>query len=287
MKRLIKTVDLVFFRDDANGEYGLTHKETFDNNYGNGFNAFWGGMGIFHDVFEHAHEHTNKYFRGDYAMNIGGEMAAMGAMFYYMETLGMHNRIENMGWNWRGTADAMKRTTLDEIHEAISSGWCNYGYTLESNVPRQKPVYVGDFEYEIESFAKEVKAFPVDGHGEQEKEFGEQYKKSVTFRKIADLHRYGYRMAEKLVPDNWDNRAMLENFIAFWNNFCKRNSAEDMQQTFSGLTVKLYKDENGFISWKAILKSSSPSEIMDVVITEKTTYFSIEDLSEYYVDLNY
>ena len=41
MKRLVKTVELVFFQDDANGEYGLAHKETYDQNQGNGFNAFW------------------------------------------------------------------------------------------------------------------------------------------------------------------------------------------------------------------------------------------------------
>src|SRR4051812_49426606 len=63
-KKLVRTVDLRFFQDDANGEWGVTHKETCPGN-GNGeeFNAFWDGRGIFHDVFEHAHEFTDKHFR--------------------------------------------------------------------------------------------------------------------------------------------------------------------------------------------------------------------------------
>lgn len=280
MKKLVKTVELVFFKDDGNGEYGLAHKETFDQSNGSGFNAFWGGMGIFHDVFEHSHEHTDKYFRGDFAMNVGGEMAAMGAMYYYIESMGMHNRINNRGWNWKGTGDSMKQTTLSEVHEAISSGYCNYGYTLESNVPKQKPVNDGEFEYQLHDFAKEVKNLKVDGYSEEEKEYGRNYKKSVTFRKIADLHRYGYRMAEKLVPNKWDNRAMIENFLAYWDEFCKQNPAEEIQNHFKGMTVKLYKDESGFVTWKAVLNSRYPNDVQDAVITENTKYF---DIYEYFI----
>ena len=275
MKRLIKTIDLVFFQDDATGDYGLAHKNTFDDN--NAFNAFWNGIGMFHDIFEHSHEKENKYFKGDYAMNVGGEMAAMGSMYYYLEAMGVRNRILNQNMYFRGTGESMKESTLSEVHEAISSGYCRYGYSLESNVPDQRPIEDGEFEYQLKDYSDKVKALPVTSTDEQEREFGKQYKQSVTFRKIANLHRYGYRMAERLVPNNWDNRAMLSTFIEFWNEFTKNNPAEEMQRNFKGLTIKLYKDENGFVSWKGVFESSSPSEIEDAVITEKTKYFSIED----------
>src|SRR5690606_27490276 len=75
-RKLVREVRLQFFCDPAHGEWGLAHENTIEPQ-GDGFNAFWSGTtGIFHDVFEHAHEHTG-YFQGPYAMNIGGEIAAM------------------------------------------------------------------------------------------------------------------------------------------------------------------------------------------------------------------
>lgn len=279
MKRLVKTVELSFFNDDATGEYGLTHKDTQDNNSGTGFNAFWNGMGIFHDVFEHSHEHQNKYFRGDYAMNVGGEMTAMGAMWYYIDQLGMSNRLNSRSmWS---PGDNMKQTTLSEVQESITDGYTRYGRTLESNVPKQRPIENGELEYQISDYWTKVKKTQTTTEYEQEREEGINYKKSVTFRKIADLHRYGFRMAERLVPNKWDNRIILSDFFEQWENFCKNNSAEDMQNNFRGVTFKIYKDENGVISWKAIFESSYPSEIQDAVITAKNiSYFSIED---YYI----
>jgi len=276
MKRLVKTVELVFFEDDANGAFGLAHKETIDKSNSR-FNAFWGGMGIFHDVFEHSHEFTDKYFRGDYAMNVGGEMTAMGAMYYYIDTLGVYNRLTDNA-RWRGHGELMRETTLSEVHEAISSGNCSYGSILESNVPKRKPVEDGEFEYQLHEFVKKTKTYKLSEY-EQEKEFGRNYKKSVTFRKVADLHRYGYRMAEKLVPHNYNNRAALANFIEFWNVFCKCNPAQEMANSFRGVTIKVYRDENGFIDWKAVLNSADRYAIKDVVLKSdrNPNHFSVED----------
>lgn len=44
-------VRLEFFRDEADGDYGLAHEKTIGLN--ESFNAFWNGIGIFHDVFEY------------------------------------------------------------------------------------------------------------------------------------------------------------------------------------------------------------------------------------------
>ncbi len=277
MKRLIKTVDLRFFRDSANGEHGLTHHNTQDENYGDSFNAFWNGIGIFHDVFEHSHEYENKYFRGDYAMNVGGEMAAMGAMWYYFEQLGVNNRMSY--GRWMSPGDSMKRTTLDMVLEAIQEGYTNFGHTLESNVPKQRPVENSELEYQIEDYWKKVKEQQTTTTYEQEKETGEGYKKSVSFRKIADLHRYGFRMAGKLVPDSWDNARVLEDFIKVWDTFCQRIQAQDMENQCKGMTFKLYKDENGLIEWKVVINAINSFEFTDVVLTAKNIqYFSLEDM---------
>jgi hypothetical protein len=275
MKRLFKTVELSFFQDDANGEWGLTHKDTQDDRYGSSFNAFWGGVGIFHDIFEHSHEHQNKYFRGDYAMNIGGEMAAMGAMWYYIDVLGVGNRLSNR--SIYAPSDIMRMSTQDMVSECITDGYTQYGNTLESNVPKQKPVENGELEYQIEKFWKEIKNTHVKTDYEQERETAIDYKKSVTFRKIADLHRYGFRMAEKMVPDNWDNRTTLCDFFEVWENFCKNNSAEQMAGMFRGVTFKLYR-ENDRITWKATFHSADRFTFRDVTVTaDNIQHFYIDD----------
>ena len=279
MKRLVKTVELSFFQDNANGEWGLCHKDTQNDN--NGFNAFWGGILFFHDIFEHSHEYQNKYFRGEYAMNIGGEMTAMGAMWYYIDQLGVYNRLSNRSIH--APSDIMRMSTQDMIHEAIESGNAQYGSTLESNVPKQRPTENGELEYQISEYWKKVKTFNPESNYESEKEYGYLYKNSVTFRKIADLHRYGYRMAEKFVADNWDNRTTLIDFIEVWNKFCAKHNAEDMARMFSGMTFKIYK-ENDRITWKAILHTADRFYITnDVTLTaDNIAHFSPED--HYYME---
>lgn len=276
MKTQIKKVELVFFKDDANGEWGLAHKETFDDN--DAFNAFWNGIGMFHDVFEHSHEKTHKYFQGDYAMNIGGEMAAMGAMHYYIDELGLGNRLLNPRFS---SGESMRETTCSDIQEAISEGYGRYGYTLECNVPKQKPTDNGELEYQIEQYWKKAKGFTYGKdttdkyYDEHEKENSDNYKRSVTFRKIADLHRYGYRMAENLVKgETWENRHVLKSFIEFWDGFTKNNDAENMANHFRGIDIILYKDK-GVLSWKAILRGSNG--LGDLKLTEKSGTYSIED----------
>lgn len=276
-KRQIKNVQLVFFKDDATGDWGLAHKETYNDN--DAFNAFWGGIGFFHDVFEHSHEKTHKYFQGDYAMNIGGEMAAMGSMFYYIEELGLGNRILNSRFT---PGDSMRETTCSDIQEAISEGYGRYGNTLECNVPKQNPTDNGELEWQIEKYWKEAQTYTYGKdkgekyYCEKEKENSDNYKRSVTFRKIADLHRYGYRMAEKLVKsETWENRHVLRNFIEFWDAFTKNNSAEFLAKNFHGMDVKVYKDNEGVLSWKAILRGSNG--LRDLVIRPESGTYSIED----------
>lgn len=277
-KRLVRKVELRFFCDDATGEYGLTHAETIEG----GFNAFWGGIGMFHDVWEHAHEHTHKYFRGRFAMNIGGEMTAMGAMWYYQNSLGLHSkRMINPNSIW-DPADLMRRTTQDDIQEAIQEANCQFGSCLESNVPRQRPVNDSELEYQIEKMWAEIKTFnfkPGEYSEDNEKEYAQEYKASCSFRKIADLHRFGYRYAERLVPYSRENWQMMYDFIDFWNAFCKNNVAKDLQYWTRGITFYIYKQE-GQVTWRAKLVSSDYM-IPDQWIKSTDTVYAKDEQFQY------
>lgn len=241
----MKTIKLQIFEDFDSGTYGITHTNTISQDYG--FNAFWNGIGIFHDVFEHSHEHT-KYFSGDYAMNVGGEMAAMGAMWYFYNVLGVGDRLDTRGIF--APSDTMRRETENLITEAIEYGFCSFGGTLLSNVPKQSPVYDEEMEMQIQEMYKNIKdCKPDPANGEEDFEFGENYKKSVTFRKIADLHRYGFRQAEREIPDNSRNCSTLYGFLQFFNEFCKKITAEDIFNAgYKFMTFRLNK-RNGFVSW--------------------------------------
>lgn len=237
------------FQDDANGEYGLAHDNAIDIE--TPFNAFWTGQGLFHDVFEHWFENKHKYFKDEYSFNVGGEMAAMGASMYYYSTLGVWNRpLSNR--SMYTFEENIRLTNEHVIQEAIESGYCSYGHTLESHIPKQSPVDHGELEYCISEMWEAVSKMHFNGNStyKEDKQDSKQYKKSVTFRKIADLHRWGYRMAEKLVPDNRHNQDVCAGFIDYWNRFFKKVSASDLYDLYKYLVIRVYR-KHGEIRWTA------------------------------------
>lgn len=247
-------VKLRFFRDEATGDWGLAHDSTYSDS-NSPFNAFWNGIGTFHDVFEHWFEKEHKYFKGEAALNVGGEMTAMGAYFYFVEEMGIYKRTPKNSWYSNGAL--MRNTTESEVVEAISQGYCNFGYTLESNVPTQRPCNNSELDYQCDELYKN--AMKAELPEENEFEYGEYeaaktYKESVTLSKIRNLHRYGYKMAEKMFPDNWQNRNTLNEFIEYWDNFTANNEAEELANIFKGITITVRK-KAGKLSWNAVLEA--------------------------------
>ena len=271
MKTLINTVKLRLFEDNNTGIYGLAHDNAIEVD--NPFNAFWDGIGIFHDVFEHWFENVDENFKDQFAFNVGGEMAAMGACVYYYFTLGIYNRlIDNTYYSF---IDQCRFTTENDIQESIESGYCRFGYTLESNIKKQSFVDCSDLELMIDEYIDQVKKFKVGKscHHDEEKEYAINYKKSVTKRKIKDLHRWGFRMAENLIPDNNQNQEILINFIEFWNSFCKQNDAKELSNYFDMLTFEIYKDNDDIVSWEATFNSADTQYNRDYTITSNHTEY--------------
>lgn len=257
---------LHFFQDNANGAWGLAHEQTGQNAQSDdGFNAFWDGRGLFHDCFEHAHE-FGPGFEGENALNIGGEMAAMGAMFYYIDEMNLHSRLFNR-FNYRSPGESMHFETFSMISEAIKEGYCNYGSTLCAGIPNQKRTNNDGLEYWLDKYIKDVRAVFPDGDDKDQLDYGRGYKKSVTAKKIRNLHRWGYYDAAKLIPNVYENQVKLENFITHFNLFCKANDAERMSLLYKGFEFNLFH-EGKEISWevKTIARNSfgeePPEEIL-------------------------
>lgn len=286
--RLVHTVELRLFEDDSTGEYGLTHTDTCEGGSGDGFNAFYDAKGIFHDVFEHWFERRHKYFQGIYAMNVGGEMAAMGAAMYYYDTLGLSERPLSRNSIY-AFSDQIRLTTESMVTEAIGEGYCNFGATLECAVPRQRES-CAELECQIEQLARNVRQYrprdfysivdesarqAIEDERARNRQFGEDYRKSATASKIRRLHRWGYHMASKLVPNHYDNRDTLTEFLTFWEAFCKRNPAEELANVLRGITFKVYRDTEERISWKAFAMPSVGTGLRPMEIHK---WFSMDDL---------
>lgn len=224
-------VELSLFQDDANGEWGLAHSNAINNSYENSFNAFWSGIGIFHDVFEHYFEDKNKYFLGDYAFNIGGEVAAMGHLAYYWNTFRPQNRRINPN-NIYSFEDGIISSTESEMSEAITYGYWNFGNKLLCNTPKAKKE---DYNYYLENIIQEhlykiKKCTPRKDEYYDDLQFAQQklYKKSITESKLRSLYTWGWKQAENIIPDTSENLYKIEEFIAYWDKFTKQHKAEDL-----------------------------------------------------------
>lgn len=279
---LVHKVELVFFQDSATGDWGLTHRKTYKEKGGqDGFNAFYSGDGIFHDVFEHWHEYAHKYFQNEFAMNVGGEMAAMGAMWYYVDKLGFYERLGDTVFVTHG--DRMRNTTESLCAQAIGEGYCNFGYLLKCAVPRQSDSENEELEFQIDRLYSNVvgykrRVYPSDldiisqdikDEREDVKRYGEAYRKSVTRSNVANLHRWGFKMAEKLVPNTNENRHQLSEFISFFNKFCKQIKAEELANYATGITIEVYHNEDKNISWKAWL-DLKPGATKEKILIDNT-----------------
>ncbi len=262
-KTLVRTVELRLFQDDANGEWGVTHKETCPGN-GNGdeFNAFWDGRGIFHDVFEHAHEFTDKHFRGQYALTTAGETVAMGSLLYYVGRGGVQRNQNERGGSFYSEEENAVRETADAQAEMIKSGNERFTSSFDVCVPNQKEVEDETLEWAIEKHwqtilkAKEevgegVWNDPKKGKDADELARCKEYADNVTEEKIRNLYRYGWRLAEKLTCGVFHNGYVLTEFISFWHDFCKKNSAEELANYYKGITFRIYKNSENVLSWVA------------------------------------
>lgn len=233
---------LQFFNDDATGEYGVTHQKTVGE-----FNPFWSGDGFFHDVFEHYFELEHPYFMGDYGLNLGGEIAAMGhAAWYGMVGL----RDMRFGSKMYGFESSIVRTTYNDMAEAIMYGYSNYGDTLTCKVPYQKFVdynsecIINDHLCMLEEL-KEKNKLQQDDHydSDQEKQWAKRYSRSCTESKITRLYRWGYKQAQKICPSH-NQSDVLREFIEYWDLFCKENPAANIQLFYKNIVFDVIKGIN-------------------------------------------
>lgn len=207
------------------------------------FNASWSPIMLFHDTFEHWFEHQHKYFTGDAAENIGGEIAAMGAMWYIYD-----NFIADFRFN-RNSYNDPQTNTVRTITYFFDENFHDYGTELISKVPRQATSRSGELEYIIAQTHREIHANKVDYIDDEDRQRHKELLKSAKFSTIANLYRYGYNKAERLFPDTYANRDFFLDFYEYWAQFFRINT--DPQQ-FQGAELEIsISKTGGVLSWSA------------------------------------
>jgi len=254
MKKKIEIVFSIHY-DYGTGDCGFLHKGSE-----NLFDPFYNNIGIFHDVFEHHHEDTHKYFKGSYAFNVAGEMMASGAMYYYSQELSVYNRRID---NFRAWGYVVIESGYQEFIDLLAGygTYGNFGCTLESIVPYQKPVY--PLESDIQEGWLKIRSYKPSGKEDlYDYDAAIECRKSITKRKFFDLYRYGFRYAQRFVPDNWENRETLIEFINFWNDITKKVDVEELYSWVDSIQFNISKSKD-IISCKAylILRSGKKKRI--------------------------
>lgn len=232
---------------------------------GASFDPVWNGEAIFHDVFEHWHEGIG-FFKGPNALNLGGEMVASGALYYFQANLGVERFC---GDNAGVVAEtAVFRNTRDLLIEAWTHGMkaCRppsicpkYGLILRSGVPPQHPTppssnlegVLAAYWSGVEDHAKTVSLHAVPRSAQV-------FRDSVTSARVNDLHRWGWHEASRSVPSVDGNGDRLTAFIRFWNRFCTTYAAEDLVNKYCAVSFHIYHD-NGPVTIDATFEANDGS----------------------------
>ncbi|NJL78548.1 MAG: hypothetical protein HC917_06315 [Richelia sp. SM2_1_7] len=233
----------LYLEKDDTGYYGLRCSDLF--------NSFWEGKLIFHDVFEHWFEDTHKYFKGKYAYNISGEIVAYGALYYYVEELGLNNRVPYCNLD-----KLLVKDHYYKIVEAFKDNYYRYGeLQLMCNVPKVRKSII-----ELDNAASELWN-QLNETIDIQKLYAAGYNKAILRR----LYHYGYNLAKRLVPYDYNNQEVLYNFICDWNRFTERVRAEDLYSLNYCDAVFNITKRKGIVSWTCRFTDYNKS----ILITEK------------------
>lgn len=212
---------LKYFQDDATGSWGLAPAGTI--NHDNGFNAFWGADGIFHDVFEHYVEGLLPYYSHQGFMTLWGEMCASGHGLAY-HNLGINNFRYRQNPNRDFTAD-----TINEVQEVLyergreeepyfrfdmSKETCLVPYQSYPNRAYELGSTIGEYRYKVEQYAKEKEV---------------NHKKLIWMPGIDRNYIYGWKRAQKIIGRDWEHSyQVLDDFLTRWHKFTTYNKAEHL-----------------------------------------------------------
>lgn len=198
-----------------------------------GFDYGWNSIIIFHDTMEHWFENTHKYFKGKYAFNIAGEVAAMGSLFYLYKTFNLKNRISRFDENNILLAGA------NHIIKSIAHQEFYFGTELLSCISYQAPRNTF-LEIDILTVYKHIKKLMIPTDIKQtDFMYSIKLKKSITLEKLRNLYRWGYNSAEKRFPRTAYNKYKIHKYLEALEELIIKNNIKNLTEHCEGFTITL------------------------------------------------
>jgi hypothetical protein len=180
------------------------------------FDPFWHSSGIFHDVFEHDFEGKNRYFKGEHAYKLAGEICAIGHIWYFSKTMDIVDRSKSPA-----TINELK--TIKPVHELIE--WV--AQTEAKRLPKEIITNIPDQQITCEDH-KDL-ATPIPG-------YCPEYQNTIK-----NLLIYGYNRARRLVPNNKENRKALLDFLYGMEGIVRCTDANTLMTVYDRLEVTIYR----------------------------------------------
>ncbi len=249
--------------DDATGEWGLCHANAVGK-----FNTFWGPDGIFHDVFEHYFEDNHKYFSGNAAFSVWGEMCASGHGIAYAD-IGVDNfRYRQSS---RGRDFTVDTTTLitDWLHGYVD--WLDFPID-RCDIPVQKykcPTTLRHWMNEYESFWYE------------QRDKGRDKIKMIPKKYIYRSYIYGYKQALQIIGgDKQHAYNVLDKFLEQWHYITKHQANELYLYTGTSEEGPVYSDY-GIYGFKFVVETNPNLNVTCTVIDDLKNEYPLTNLSIY------
>lgn len=265
-------VTLKLFEDDAGSGWGLAHSNAINRD--EQFNSFWNGVGIFHDVFEHYFEDESKHFRGQYAFNIAGEVAAMGHLSYYRFNIGLGKERARFNDRYLDEQDII-RSTHGDICEAAIDGYLKFGNEFLCSLPKQPDTKDYTIEGMIDEHIYKLSELKRESvtKNKEEKAFALAFRKTITPEKLRRLYRWGYYQAEKIAPfqKRSDNCIVLTEFINYWDKFTKLYEASYLQLHFDLFRFEVGL-QNDIVTWDCNIRDVNSHEWIKLEAMEDHMY---------------
>lgn len=249
------TVDLRIHVDTRYGITGLCPENALDL-----FAPFWGADGIFHDVFEHAHEGEHPYFRGRGAFTLWGEMAASGMAIAYSD-IGIDNfkyRGYGLGRDFTGdTRSILEDAVFESKQEPDIEPYLEY--PIDKNlckVPYQRPLDYRD-QYNLYNWIGEYEYW-VKENKNNENAAIRKFMKTVSFPHIQRCYLWGYKRAQRIIgEDTKHSYLVLDQFLDTWHRICKGNEVSNLfindEAAYPLKTIRFIVNSRPKLSIKTVL----------------------------------
>ena len=215
---------LLKFYEDDRGK-GLLHSNALDT----GFNAFYHPIGIFHDIMEHNFEDIHPYFKGEYAFNYAGEIAANGMCAWYVYGLCLTQRISDILPATRFQQALVNNISLS--NELYEGDFREFGEQVLSKVPNRykpHPNYSSILHHHWDTWCRSK-----DEYKDNPK--NKLLIRSMTLPKLEALYGWGYYRAKRMFPQNDHNRAVMAELYSDIKHFVRSNDIDKLMNSFTYL----------------------------------------------------